>query len=102
MMVTMGALFGGHLGLVLSPPFLNGRAVLGEGGNSVLGLLDFCVSGPLVQLVAFRVPVLVNPVLPRLRVGFAPPRDIRVLQSESDRVSTREDHAEADGAKKRH
>jgi len=101
-MVTSGGLFGGQLGLVLSPPFLNGRSVLGEGGNSVLGLLDFCVSGPLVQLVAFRVPVLVNPVLPRLRVGFAPPRDIRVLQSESDRVSTREDHAEADGAKKRH
>ena len=60
MMVTSGGMFGGQLGLVLSPPFLNGRSILGEGGNSVLGLFDFCVSGPLVQLVAFRVPVLVN------------------------------------------
>jgi len=101
LVMVVKSLFGGNLSLVLCPHFLNRRAVFGESWNSIFGLSRFSVSGTLMKLVAYRVPVLINPVLPRFRVGFAPPRDVGVLQSESERVTTRENHAEPKGAKKR-
>jgi len=86
------------LGLVFGPPLLNGRPVIGEGLDAVLGLAELVVGGTLEKLVSFGVSFIVDSVLPWLGVRIAAPRHVGVLGSQTYRVEKGEAHAESEGA----